>query len=175
MGNGFWDDEPRKRTLSIRDRQILWERAGHKCENPFCKKKLTFPEMQVGHKQAASRGGRATLRNCVCLCYKCNKLQGTDSWKTFLRKQQKPGVLKDKKKILKTLNLRQLKFLAKKHHIKVKGRLVDDLWETYKKPPTKTQYVNALAKVVSEKNIESKLKKMPKVKKRKKKRSSDRW
>jgi len=48
--------------------------------------------MQVGHKTAASKGGKATLRNSVCLCYKCNKLQGTDSWPTFLRKMGKKNV-----------------------------------------------------------------------------------
>jgi len=42
--------------------------------------------MQVGHKRAYAKGGSTTLRNSVCLCYSCNKLQGTDSWQTFLRK-----------------------------------------------------------------------------------------
>lgn len=42
--------------------------------------------MQSGHKKAASKGGNATLGNSVCLCYECNKLQGTDSWATFMKK-----------------------------------------------------------------------------------------
>ena len=76
-----------RRTLGIRDKQILYSRAKKRCENPYCKKSLEFSEMQVGHKTAASKGGAATLRNSVCLCYSCNKLQGTDSWATFIRKQ----------------------------------------------------------------------------------------
>lgn len=73
-----------KRTLGIRDKQILYQRAGKKCE--AYGEKIEFSEMQTGHKTAASKGGSATLRNSVCLCYKCNKLQGTDSWATFMKK-----------------------------------------------------------------------------------------
>lgn len=50
----MWEDEPVKRTLGIRDRQILWKRANHKCE--ACGKQIDFTEMQVGHKTAASKG-----------------------------------------------------------------------------------------------------------------------
>ncbi len=73
-----------KRTLGIRDRQILFERAKHKCE--ACKKKIDYSEMQVGHKKAYSKGGATTMANSVCLCYKCNKLQGTDSFDTLIKK-----------------------------------------------------------------------------------------
>lgn len=78
-----------KRTLGIRDKQILYHRAKGKCE--ACRRKIEFSEMQTGHKTAASKGGSATLRNSVCLCYKCNKLQGTDSWVTFMKKMGKPN------------------------------------------------------------------------------------
>jgi hypothetical protein len=54
--------------------------------------------MQVGHKTAWSRSRSTTLRNSVCLCYRCNKLQGTDSWAVFMKKQ---GV-KDQKARMKT-------------------------------------------------------------------------
>ena len=76
-----------KRTLGIRDKQILYQRAKGKCE--ACGKKIEFSEMQTGHKTAASKGGSTTFRNSVCLCYKCNKLQGTDSWATFMKKYGK--------------------------------------------------------------------------------------
>jgi len=42
--------------------------------------------MHSGHKNAASKVGSATLRNSVCICARCNKLQGTDSWATFMKK-----------------------------------------------------------------------------------------
>jgi 5-methylcytosine-specific restriction endonuclease McrA len=74
----------KKRTLSLRDRQILYARAKGRCE--ACGRKISFEEMQVGHKKAYSKGGATTLANAVCLCYRCNKLQGTDDFKTFKKK-----------------------------------------------------------------------------------------
>ena len=76
-----------KRTLGTRDREILWIRAKKRCEN--CGKKIDLGDMQAGHKQAASKGGKATISNSVCLCYGCNKRQGTDSWTVFRKKQGK--------------------------------------------------------------------------------------
>ena len=92
MANNFYDlihgANNRKRDLGIRDRQILFMAAKGRCQNPYCKKKLASErEMQPGHKTAFSRGGRTTIKNSVCLCYACNKLQGTDSWEKFLKKQ----------------------------------------------------------------------------------------
>lgn len=168
MSNSWPYEEPIKRTLGIRDKQILWRKAEKKCQNPTCGKSLDFDEMQVGHKIAASKGGRATLKNCVCLCWRCNKLQGTDSWSTFLKKQ---GVLPENtktKEILKRLNLNQLKFLAKKHHIKVKGYIETDLLGEHSITPSKSSYVNKLTKAISEKEIDSDLKEMPKPEKKKK-------
>lgn len=73
-----------KRTLGIRDKQILYRRAKRKCE--ACGKKIDFDEMQVGHKRAYSKGGTTTLENSACLCYRCNKLQGTGSLATLKKK-----------------------------------------------------------------------------------------
>ncbi len=81
------DEQPRKRTMSIRDKQILLKRAGGRCEN--CGTPIDFTQLMVGHKTAYSKGGGTSFRNCVALCYSCNKLQGTDSWETFQRKQGK--------------------------------------------------------------------------------------
>jgi len=138
-----------------------------------CGKEIRFSEMQVGHKTAASKGGNATLRNCVCLCYKCNKLQGTDSWKTFLKKMRKQGsVSSGVKQTLKGLTLPKLKFLAKKHKIKVKGRIEEGLFEDRELPPTKAQYVTALVKRLTEKDIESDLKEFTEKPKKKREKSS---
>ncbi|MBR9676367.1 HNH endonuclease [Candidatus Woesearchaeota archaeon] len=91
----------RKRTLGKRDREKLFIRAKKKCE--ACNKKLCFTEIQVGHKKAHSKGGSATLRNTVCLCYRCNKLQGTQSFESFLKQTypEKYGKLKEKKEASK--------------------------------------------------------------------------
>jgi hypothetical protein len=92
-----------KRTLGIRDKQLLYRKAKGRCENPACNKKIEFDEMEVGHKKAHSKGGRTTYENSVCLCHRCNKLQGTDDWATFLKKygvktaSPKPGIKKTTK------------------------------------------------------------------------------
>ena len=96
LGLGPKKTKDTKRTLGIRDKQILYRNAKGKCENPACGKKIDFDEMQTGHKNAHSKGGSTTLRNSVCLCYRCNKLQGTDSWATFLRKQKVKAPTKPK-------------------------------------------------------------------------------
>ncbi len=77
-----------KRTLGIRDKEILYDRAKHRCES--CGKKIEFSEMQAGHNKASSKGGTITVKTAKCLCYACNKKQGTDSWSTFMRKKGTP-------------------------------------------------------------------------------------
>ena len=169
----MWD-EPTKRSLSRRDRQILQERAKHKCEG--CGKKINYIETQVGHKTAYSKGGSTTLRNSVCLCYKCNKLQGTDSWSVFLKKLGKTNPSNKTKNILKTLTVPNLKKLAKKHNISVKGKKVESFFSDSIKPPTKAQYISAISKKVSIDEINSFKKSIPTTPKRKKKRrTNDDW
>lgn len=81
---GWFSDEPKKRTLGVRDKKILYVRAKGKCE--ACGKKIEFHEMHAGHKNPAFKGGSATLRNTVCICASCNGLQGKDSWAVFMKK-----------------------------------------------------------------------------------------
>jgi len=169
----FFDDNSPKRTLGIRDRQILYRNAKGRCENPACGKKLEFDEMQVGHKTAWSKGGSTTLKSCVCLCYRCNKLQGTDSWSTFLKKQ---GVVDPKTKLknsLQALSIKQLKSLADKHKIKVKGKVEETLFDSYRKAPSKSQYINKLVSVVIEKELNNLPREIPKPAKKKKRYKSD--
>ena len=159
----LWDeDKPVKRTLGIRDKQILYERAHHKCENPACGKEIEFSEMQVGHKKAFSKGGGTTLKNSVALCYRCNKLQGTDNWKIFLKKQGIDVPVDGVRQLLKKLSLAELKFLAAKHGIKLKGIFVEGglFSGDYRQAPSKNQYVKALTNVISENDVKSDLSEM---------------
>lgn len=171
MGDGDRDD---KRTLGIRDKQILYRTIAHKrCQNPACGKKIEFDEMQVGHKRAWSKGGRTTLKNSKCLCYRCNKLQGRDSWAVFLSKQ---GIKDEKaglKNSLESLSVGQLKSLARSHNIKIKAKIEKNIIYTKKKAPTKNQYVSKLKGVVTEEEIRSLPKEIKTIKKRKKKKSED--
>ncbi|HKZ60899.1 MAG TPA: HNH endonuclease signature motif containing protein [Nitrososphaera sp.] len=173
---GIFSDEPQRRTLGIRDRQIVWERAGRKCES--CMREITFTELQVGHKTAYSRGGSTTMRNAVCLCYACNKLQGTDSWATFQKKlgRETTNPISSKyKDSLNSLSLPQLKFLANKHNLKVKGKTIEGLFEDHKAPPSKKQYINALSKVISDGDIELAKNSVTVVKPKKRRKSSSWW
>jgi hypothetical protein len=172
------DNRDTKRTLGIRDKQILYDRAKGRCENPTCRKKISFGEMIPGHKKAWSEGGKTTLANSVCLCYACNKKQGKDSWAVFLKKQgYKDPKVKEKqiiKQHLETLSLKQFKYLADKHHIKVKGQVVDNWWYgSYTKPPTKKQYITKLSGIVTAKDLGSVPKEAPKLAKKKTRRKSD--
>lgn len=103
LGGGYGNQQKAlKRSLSSRDKQILYMHSKGKCQNPYCKRKIAYPEMQVGHKKAYSKGGSTTLSNSICLCYTCNKLQGTDSWEKFLKKQATAcGQAKPKEKPIK--------------------------------------------------------------------------
>ena len=76
------------------------------------------------------------------------------------------------KKSLQALSIKQLKYLADKHNIKVKGQVVENFFDSYRKAPTKSQYITKLAGVVSEKEISLIPKETPKKVKRKKRRES---
>ncbi len=82
--NIYGSQRSSKRTLGVRDKQILYRRAKGKCEG--CGKRIEYDEMQVGHRRAYSKGGATTLANSACLCYTCNKLQGTGSLETLKKK-----------------------------------------------------------------------------------------
>jgi len=70
-------DRDSRRTLGNRDKQIVYLRDKKKCR--CCGKKLDLTEAQIGHNRAWSKGGSTTLSNAVLLCYRCNKLQGTET------------------------------------------------------------------------------------------------
>lgn len=182
MGIYDYGYEPRRRSLKIGDRKILWREAKQRCQNPYCKKKIDYDEMQVGHKKAYSKRGSATLGNSVCLCWRCNNQQRTDSWEKFLKKQaiahgqgESNKDLIDLKKFLKKLSMNQLKYIAKKHFIKVKGSKAGWMYGDSYTPASKTKYVSAIAKEISSiDKIKSEINGMPKPKK-KKRRKSDSW
>jgi hypothetical protein len=171
----FWgsdDDRDSKRSFGIRDRQILYRNAKGRCQNPACGKKIDFDEMQIGHKTAWSRGGSTSFKNSICLCYRCNKLQGTDSWVVFMKKQ---GVEDPKAKIkgsLEKLTLPELKRLATKCKVRVSGYVEETMFSTRRIAPSKRQYVNKLSGVVTAADLRSIPKPEPKPKKRRTRRES---
>ncbi len=80
------------------------------------------------------------------------------------------------KETLKRLSLQKLKFLAKRYKVNVKGSLEGSLSKDRRRVPSKEGYVDALAKHVSEKDIESGLKEAPRQERRRRnRRTSEGW
>ena len=163
-------DRVSKGMLTTKDKQKLYLNAKKRCEN--CGKKIDFYEMEIGHrKKIYSIGERTTLADSLCICRTCNKKQGLDSWATFQKKQGKQDAKTILKKSLQTLNIAQLQTLAEKHKGTVEGSLVDNFSKA-RKAPTKSQYINKLASVVTEKEISSVSNEKPKPVVKKKQRST---
>ncbi|MDD5126683.1 MAG: HNH endonuclease signature motif containing protein [Dehalococcoidales bacterium] len=174
----YWDsgdERDSKRSLGIRDKQILYRNAKGRCQNPGCGKKIDFDEMEIGHKTAWSRGGITTFRNSVCLCHRCNKLQGTDSWAVFMKKQNIKDPKTELKESLKNLTLQELKLLAAKHKVRVAGYVEEDLFSSRRVAPTKSQYITKLSKVVTDSDLRSRPKPPPKPKRRARRKSDSWW
>ncbi|MCI0559679.1 MAG: hypothetical protein MN733_14415 [Nitrososphaera sp.] len=77
------------------------------------------------------------------------------------------------KRGLSSLSVSQLRLLCKKRGIKVRGKTGGDmLFGTYKMAPSKKQYINALSKAVSSRDIASAKRAKPVTKKRRRRQSS---
>jgi hypothetical protein len=76
---------------------------------------------------------------------------------------------------LKRLTLPQLKRLAKSHRISLKRTVTEDIFTTSIRAPSKLKYVNALAKVVSSREITVAASYLPERKKRRRRRESSWW
>ena len=74
---------------------------------------------------------------------------------------------------MKTFTVPQLKTLAKKYNIRVRGKKVEGFFTDTLKPPTKAQFVSAISKKVSIQQIKSFKKNIPTTKKPKKKPKSN--
>ncbi|MGI0011557.1 MAG: hypothetical protein ACREAE_09175, partial [Nitrosopumilaceae archaeon] len=66
------------------------------------------------------------------------------------------------------------KFLANKHNLKVKGKVIEGFFSDHQTPPGKKQYAKALSKVISDGDIEL-AKNSAAVTKPKKRRKSSSW
>jgi hypothetical protein len=171
----FWgDDETPKRKVPPKIlRKMVWERDKGRCR--ICGKKADQWNWELGHDKAHSRGGRQTLANTFVVHPFCNRSQSTKSVRE-LRKvlgiTSKEDTLKSD---LKRLTLPQLKRLAESHHISLKGTITEDLFSTSVRAPSKLKYVNALAKVVSSREVSAAASYQPERKKRRKHRESSWW
>mgnify|MGYP001383990187 CR=1 FL=1 len=112
-------NKDKKRGLSSKDKQILYTNAEGKCE--ACDREIEFSDMLAGHKDVAwSKGGQTILENSACLCFRCNKFQGTDPWDVFMKKiktKDKKIEVKADEIILKNLSLKQLRYIVNRYKL----------------------------------------------------------
>ena len=118
---------------------------------------------EVGHNKARSKGGSDQIENLRPICKTCNTSMATQSIESFRAKHftsnrskstSTHSVIKRKlasRQRLNELTLKQLKFLASKHKIKISSTVWEDiLGNTTRQAPTKRQYVNKLFGIARE-------------------------
>jgi hypothetical protein len=163
------DSQPKRKSIPKAVKVTVWnkyigaDKAEGKCY--VCKRTIHITDFDLGHNKAVSRGGRNNISNLRPICRTCNTSMQTTSIETFkTRHFDKPKA--DLKPSLQALSISQLRGLAKKHGIKIRGEVIETLFESHTKSPTKSQYVNRLAKVATSKEISSVPKEVSKPKKK---------
>jgi len=160
MDNMFslWD-EPKKKTVPKKLlRQSVWKRDKGICR--VCGRKVDRQDWALGHNRARSRGGKLTFKNTYVCHPSCNRSQQALSLKSVRRAIGAPETEQDKaKRMLKTFTMGQLKSLAQRHGIKLRTKVDEGLFYREVKRPGKRQYVNALAKVVTLRQVQAQMRK----------------
>jgi len=152
----LWEDKPKKRRKSTPRkliRQEVWRRDKGICQ--VCGRRVNRNDWALGHNRPRSRGGKMTMKNTYVVCPPCNRSQHTQTLKEVRRSIHAPETKGEKaRRLLNGMTTDQLKKLAERRGIKPRGKVVDSfLWkETL--PPTRRQYVNALTKVVSVRQVQ---------------------
>jgi hypothetical protein len=165
----FWEEETRRPTPTKALKKMVYERDKGKCR--VCCADVDPFNFEIGHNIAHSKGGKLNLKNAILLCSSCNKSMRTLSLKEVRAKLGLPESPEEKtKKTLQRLSLKELKYLAKNHRVKLKSQTIEDLFTITTVAPTKRKYVNALAKELNEEQINEEIKNMPKPERKKKRR-----
>jgi hypothetical protein len=150
----FWGDEPeRRRTPKQLLRRLVWERDNGVCQ--ICGKKVGQFDWELAHDKAHAKGGKLTLRNTFVAHSSCNSSQGTLSLRQTRRAIGITTPEDNLKKELKRLTVSQLRRLAAKSGIKVHGTVSEGFFETTRVAPSKTKFVNALARKVNLKAVQA--------------------
>ena len=155
------DTRERRPTPTKELKKMIYERDKGHCR--LCGKRVDPFDFDVGHNKAYSRGGKLTLKNAILLCHGCNERMSTLSLKEVREKLGLPETPEEKtRKTLQSLSLLELRYLAKNHRIKMKGRISQGFLSETRLAPSKRQYVNALAKELAFDQINEELKHIPK-------------
>jgi len=152
-------------------KDATWKKyMGFKTEGKcYCCKMETISvfNFEVGHNKAKSKGGSNDIENLRPICKSCNTSMRTQSIESFRAKHfssTTSGLTKSSRNTLRSKTVKkkplskedlnkltptQLKFLANKHNIKVKGTTCSEYGfgikvGSHTTPPTKRQYINEL-------------------------------
>ena len=162
----FFEEEKKRTKPTQALRKMVYARDKGVCR--ICKEKVNPFYFEVGHDIAHSKGGKLTLQNAILLCSLCNKSMRTLSLKQARKALGFKSSEDDSKKTLKKLSMKELKFLAKSHRVKVKGTVSEGFLSSTTLAPSKPQYVKALAKELTSEQITNEIKNIPKPEPKKK-------
>jgi hypothetical protein len=167
----FWEEENRRTKPNKALKKMVFLRDKGVCR--VCNEKVDPFNFEVGHDIAHSKGGKLTLQNAILLCSLYNKSMRTLSLKQMRKQLGLPEPVTEQEKVKKALNklsMKELKYLAKVHGIRLKGKTEESLFSSTTLAPTKSQYIKALSKEVTEDKIKEELANLPKPEPKKKRR-----
>jgi hypothetical protein len=167
----FFEEEKKRSKPTQALKKMIYIRDKGVCK--LCNERVDPFSFEVGHDLAHSKGGKLDLQNAILLCSLCNKSMRTLSLKQARKALGIKSPENDSKKALKKLSMKELKFLAKNHRIKLKGKISEGFLSSTTLAPTKAQYVNALAKELNSEQITEEVKNVPKPEPKKKRRKKN--
>ena len=155
-------EEPKKKKKTVPKkllRRMVWDRDKGICQ--VCHRKADPFDWELGHNKARSRGGKLTIKNTYVVHSSCNRSQQALSLKSVRRAIGAPETEQDRvKRLLSCMSMTQLKSLAKRHGIRLKTKVKERMFHREVKRPSKLQYVNALSKVMSIRQVQAEQRKM---------------
>ena len=144
-----------RRAFTLSQKHEILYQQNIKCAE--CHKPLDLRAVEYHHIKAWAAQGRTKTQNGAALCPTCHSLK---THKERLKKlDKKDTTMKPAPAtVLSKLTPRQLESLAQKHKIILRGKYVDDMFSSKYVAPPKSRYVEKLAGIVTQKEINSLLK-----------------
>ena len=164
----FFEEEKKRPKPTQALKKMIYIRDKGICR--LCNEKVDPFNFEVGHDVAHSKGGKLNLQNAILLCSLCNKSMRTLTLKQARKALGIKSTEDESKKALNKLSMRELKFLAKNQGIKLKSKVEEGFLSSTIITPSKRQYVNALAKELTNEQIAKEIKNVPKQQPKKKRR-----
>lgn len=135
----------KRRAFTQTQKNEILHQQDNKCAK--CHKKLDPRAIEFDHVKGWAAQGRTVIQNGAALCPTCHTLKTHNDRLTNIEKGNVTS--------LKELSMKQLKYLAEKHGIKIRAKVISDLWESKKINPTKKQYLAKLTNVVTAQDLRS--------------------